>query len=615
MVNGSAGAGDRVAEEPKGSKLVVGLDFGTTYTSVVFAHSESRQDIKFVQTWPGASVGANSANQVPTEIEYTPEGIRWGYEVSRSRPTPGSGPLKWFKLLLQQECHDGGAGSGSKARRSTHRGKHEGSRWDTRGSGAKRSTTVDEALKRLSVSSSAEPTRPPSQIATASCATSVDSAREILKGLDIRIVTVDLQSKVEWVLTVPAIWSDSAKDLMIQAARKAGFGERGMDFELISEPECGATYALNVIQSNNLSLGDAFVLCDAGGGTVITGNNPLQVDEVVAGTGALCGSTFLDKNFEDYMRRILGDETFDAMMPRSRAAMMRSWEETVKFKFGNEAPFSNYDINVPGVADNEELKIGEGWHNMQYEDVLSIFDPVIDQIVALVSQQVKDVRAKEERVKGILLVGGFGSSGYLLKRLEGHTYRGKRISVLQPVNAQTAIARGALLRGFDGSIVMARRATRHYGSSYNSRNCSLPEALGHIYRCPYEDVLKVSDKMHWYIVKGTAIGQSHRTFRRHVRAPPGEEPDFKFESHLYACDLDDAPVYKWQKRPAVYRVGELISDLGSVPRRKFVKSSCTNGDTLYRVEFKHRMTLVNEVWKFELIFDGQCYGAVNIQYT
>lgn len=59
---------------------------------------------------------------------------------------------------------------------------------------------------------------------------------------------------MEWVLTVPAIWSDSAKDLMIQAARKAGFGERGMDFELISEPECGATYALNVIQSNNLSV-------------------------------------------------------------------------------------------------------------------------------------------------------------------------------------------------------------------------------------------------------------------------------------------------------------------------------------------------------------------------
>lgn len=38
---------------------------------------------------------------------------------------------------------------------------------------------------------------------------------------------------------------------------------------------------------------------------------------------------------------------------------------TAVLKFGNEAPFSNYDINVPGVADNEELKIGEGWHNMQ----------------------------------------------------------------------------------------------------------------------------------------------------------------------------------------------------------------------------------------------------------
>lgn len=68
----------------------------------------------------------------------------------------------------------------------------------------------------------------------------------------------EVESKVEWILTVPAIWKDAAKDMMIRAARQAGFGERGVGFELTSEPECGATHALNVLQEHNLSVVSLF---------------------------------------------------------------------------------------------------------------------------------------------------------------------------------------------------------------------------------------------------------------------------------------------------------------------------------------------------------------------
>jgi molecular chaperone DnaK (HSP70) len=63
-----------------------------------------------------------------------------------------------------------------------------------------------------------------------------------------------LESKVEWILTVPALWDDHAKYRMVKAARMAGFGDRSIDFELISEPECGATYSLDVIQQHHLSV-------------------------------------------------------------------------------------------------------------------------------------------------------------------------------------------------------------------------------------------------------------------------------------------------------------------------------------------------------------------------
>jgi molecular chaperone DnaK (HSP70) len=70
-------------------------------------------------------------------------------------------------------------------------------------------------------------------------------------------------TKVQFVLTVPAVWSDSAKDATLKAAEKAGMGKRH-ELQLISEPEAAAVYTLKAIQPNHLQIGDNFVVCDAG---------------------------------------------------------------------------------------------------------------------------------------------------------------------------------------------------------------------------------------------------------------------------------------------------------------------------------------------------------------
>lgn len=97
-------------------------------------------------------------------------------------------------------------------------------------------------------------------------------------------------TEVEFVLTVPAVWSDSAKDATLKAAEKAGMGNRH-ELKLISEPEAAAVYTLKTIQPNHLQIGDNFIVCDAGGGTVdliaysITQLSPLRVEESAVGTG------------------------------------------------------------------------------------------------------------------------------------------------------------------------------------------------------------------------------------------------------------------------------------------------------------------------------------------
>ena len=72
-------------------------------------------------------------------------------------------------------------------------------------------------------------------------------------------------TRIEVVLTVPAMWSDAAKDATLNAAKQAGMGP---NIKMISEPEAAAVYTVQSIQPNHLRVGDNLIVCDAGGGTV-----------------------------------------------------------------------------------------------------------------------------------------------------------------------------------------------------------------------------------------------------------------------------------------------------------------------------------------------------------
>jgi len=76
----------------------------------------------------------------------------------------------------------------------------------------------------------------------------------------------------ELVITVPAVWSERAKDLTLKAVSKAKFDAFKMS--LVTEPEAAAIYTLKGMKEgpgkDQIQVGDVFVLCDAGGGTVVS---------------------------------------------------------------------------------------------------------------------------------------------------------------------------------------------------------------------------------------------------------------------------------------------------------------------------------------------------------
>lgn len=72
----------------------------------------------------------------------------------------------------------------------------------------------------------------------------------------------------EYVITVPAVWEEKARDLTAKCAVDAGMGSEDK-LHIVSEPEAAAIYAISKFQQINtggLEIGDTFVLCDAGGG-------------------------------------------------------------------------------------------------------------------------------------------------------------------------------------------------------------------------------------------------------------------------------------------------------------------------------------------------------------
>ncbi|KAL0636260.1 hypothetical protein Q9L58_004717 [Maublancomyces gigas] len=182
--------------------LKVGIDFGTTHSSVAWADSTTPNDINTIQKWP--SGGNKTTEKVPTELKYSKNyrdpGYRWGFEVEQEPEK-----LIWIKLLLEPTQE-----------------------------------SFPNALLAASAALIPKDKEP------------VDLVTDYLSALKKHIESVFeghygkafMQStKIEYFLTVPAIWSDAAKALILQAALSAGLGTQG-SLPLITELEAAAVYTL-----------------------------------------------------------------------------------------------------------------------------------------------------------------------------------------------------------------------------------------------------------------------------------------------------------------------------------------------------------------------------------
>ncbi|KAK8039230.1 hypothetical protein PG993_007641 [Apiospora rasikravindrae] len=587
---------------PVSDRLIVGVDFGTTFSGVAAVYASTPDDIEIIKTWPGGN--GITSDKVPTEISYdipptapvgTSPNIKWGFQFKPEEPR-----LRCIKLFLDRSqklpFYVSPQETATQLRKFNKNVVDAVSDYLTQ----VYEHTMDTLTRRYGESFMAS-------------------------------------TKVDWVLTCPAVWSDAAKNTTLQAAERAGMGSQA-DIQMISEPEAAAVYTLKAIQPNHLNVGDNFIVCDAGGGTVdliaykIISLKPLRVEESAVGTGGLCGSAFLNYRFEEHVKGRLGVSRFDEMKLKKNKTWqmgLRYFEESVKRNF-NVDDDQEVNIPFPGLPDDEEAGLDCGFLVVSAAQIKEIFDPVAKEVCDLVQGQVDTVRSKGGIVSGIVLVGGFGQSDYLYRRLKAHftsaapppyterpthssgnaIIENGSIEVMQPLYAWTAVVRGAVLRGLEGNMVISRKARNHYGTSYATVYDEDKHSVSERYWSPLWERWMVSDRMQWHIAKGEAISPlSPIAFHYTRNFRPGQS--LVVTDDLIACEADEPPA-AYNRELA--HVCTLTTDLSAVPRSLFTRLTTTRGVEFDNLDFTLEMIVDSAGLGFELKVDGVRYGRVEADF-
>ncbi|TGJ83120.1 hypothetical protein E0Z10_g5648 [Xylaria hypoxylon] len=573
---------------PGAGSIIIGFDFGTTYSGVVFAESDEPDELFEVSEWPESRTDNNrflSSRKVPTRIRYLANGqFEWGAQVPEEAAHEAH---RLFKLALEP------------------------------GMFRKAAENIGEIPLPANVD----------QIIT-----------DYMTGVWGRVLQT-MREQLEYepenfhvVLTVPAVWSELSKQRTVQAFRRIPNLPKSVTTYLLSEPEAAAIAVIKETDRSSLKVDDTFVVVDAGGGTVdlitytITSLHPiLKVHEATVGTGELSGSSLINLRFQQFLTAKLQNEPHWST-GIAHAALQR-FENTVKKRFSTADLAENeiYNIPVPGLALNIGAGIKKtGVFSLEAAEVHMVYERSILMIIQLVKEQ---IAMCDRPVRSIFLVGGFGSSTYLRERIESavldDTSIKGPIEILQPENAWTAVVRGAAMNGiaqskpanYDIPVVVSRTARRHYGYEIGVHYNDIVHAslASKKYWNGLDGTFDVK-AMIWFIRRGDNVYEDHPFSKSYYYYwPVGVERSRKYPLSIYADETSKkAPI---ERSASVKLLCRLTADLSAIPDDRLDKRLGADGRMHYYVEFDIEATYHSASTQYTVIHKGKRYDTVNAEYV
>ncbi|KAL6908481.1 hypothetical protein GGI43DRAFT_379335 [Trichoderma evansii] len=571
--------GDSSHSKDEDPTIVLGIDFGTT--------------------WDSAKYHCSDKEKTPSIVSYEENGkILWGYSVADKKLS-----IEWVKLCLLQ-----GDDIPKDARHSTQLQAAQAALKQQKKSVVE---VISDYLRQL-------------------WKHSIINIRRAIGGQ-----LVDL-CRFKVVATIPAIWPIYAQIRMHEAIEKAGIlstrdaGQTTLEF--LPEPEAAALATLSSISmynQANMEVGDHFVVCDAGGGTVdiitytVVELSPMKVKESVKGDGKLCGATFLDERFLQILRGKLDQVSPDTWKTLEETGVLEriinnDWENGIKPQFRNTDQHWMIQIPVKGPKrTHDEFRLSD--IKLDVKDVQKIFKPIVSEIKHLVDNQVKAIKEKyNKEPKFVVLAGGFGRQPFLFTEMQDALNHRNglvgKVEVLQSQGAEpwTAVCRGAVIRGLElsddtgGPTVQSRISRLSYGIIHN-----LPwDAKKHNIRDKYwndlRQIFEAKDQTSWFVSIGETI------------------PVGKYVTQGLCTDLK-CPV-NWLSTRLIYstsstpskRCDETVKELyklrwSTVPDFYSLPTWINaKGQTIRRISFDTKMISNGVTLDFDIVYKGQVVASKNI---
>jgi len=437
------------------AEVVVGIDFGSSGSGYAYAFNDNKEEMIH-----GMINGANVDNKVPTEIILDDKNntIRFGVECVEYLRKKGLKAGHYFKAI-KMNLYD---------KKTEIQAKNSG-----------KILPLKLVIQRV---------------------------LEKLKDLAIEQIKVNRPTirNIKYVVTVPAIWEEFQKNIMMEACINAGLIKEEDDKSLFFalEPEAASYYCLKnkSIDQTLMKEGDYYIVCDLGGGTgdIVThliGVNK-NVNEICPPNGGKFGSNEINKLFfEDIIFKIFDCKDYNTFYNRyiklnekveEEGILFSDWYElerqVMDFKEGtnlvkideNEYYPINFglfkdifnddtDINIlvdryNNNCNNKELKLKikskKKWV-IEFPHKI-IYNYIKDQVNGI-CKIINNMINYDEGINSIILVGGYCSNQVLISEIK-RQLSNKISNFLKPSKPCLSIMEGAVLFGLNPNKIVQRKA-------------------------------------------------------------------------------------------------------------------------------------------------------------
>ncbi|XP_027880052.1 heat shock 70 kDa protein 12A-like isoform X3 [Xiphophorus couchianus] len=273
-------------------------------------------------------------------------------------------------------------------------------------------------------------------------------------------------SDFTWVLTVPTIWDESAKQFMREAATQAGIVTEGDEKKLVIalEPEAASVWCKKLpsdgfITQNHISVsldqtpGTQYIIVDCGGGTIdITVHEVLEggaLKELHKASGNDIAGQTVERKFKEFLKEIFCDGVWDEYEENYPSEVQKIMYDFISVKHVDEDFEIQCTDNLGQIIEKKEdletyFESGRGasWDEgtiiISREKLRSLYDESLQGII----ESLKEILKENWNIGYILIVGGFAESKILRQRINEQL--SEEFKILCPVRPQEVILKGAV---------------------------------------------------------------------------------------------------------------------------------------------------------------------------